>query len=72
MSKNQFTQFRIKSRLADLNITQVTLLDELKKRGIRTNPSELSNALRGIATYDKASQIVSMSNEIIIEWERQA
>ena len=63
--------FRIKSRLTEINRKQVDLIVELRKRDIMTNPSELSNVLKGILQTPKAERILSAANEIVTEWERE-
>lgn len=63
--------FRIKSRLAEINRKQVDLIAELRKRDIMTNPSELSNVLKGILQTPKAERILSAANEIVTEWENE-
>lgn len=63
--------FRIKVRLAEINRKQVDLIPELRKRDIITNPSELSNVLKGIMQTPKAEKILSAVNEIVTEWERE-
>ena len=63
--------FRIRIRLFELGKKQKDLLPELKKLGITAVPSELSNALSGVNTGPKASQIVDLSNQIIKVWEKE-
>ena len=64
--------FNIKARLAVLGKKQVSLLPELEKRGINTNPSQLSNSLNGFYKGGKYSDIVSACNEIVSAWEQQS
>lgn len=61
--------FKIKVRLIELGRKQVDLIPELAKRGIKTNPSELTQALKGINQQPKMGKIISAANEIVSEWE---
>ncbi|MCI5903520.1 MAG: hypothetical protein MRZ61_00060 [Oscillospiraceae bacterium] len=63
--------FRIKVRLAELGRKQVELIPALEKRQIKTNPSELSNTLKGVLQSPKAEKILSAANEIVTEWEQE-
>ena len=60
----------IKIELLKLGKRQVDLVPELKKRGITTNPPELSNALRGLPR-PKFEQIREESMKIIEEWQKE-
>lgn len=63
--------FRIKARLTAIDRKQVELIAELRKRDITTNPSELSNVLKGALQTPKAERILSAANEIVTEWEQE-
>lgn len=63
--------FRIKARVIALGRYQRELIPELRKRGIVTNVSQLSHALRGDLHGQKADDIISAANEIVTEWERE-
>ena len=63
--------YNIKARLISIGKKVVDLIPELEKRGIaRVTPGELSNALNGRNTAQKAQDIVSHSNTIVSEWEK--
>lgn len=62
--------FKIKVRLAELGRTQVDLIPELAKRGVKVSPTELSYAVRGISQTPKSGKILSAANEIVSEWEK--
>ncbi len=63
--------FKIKARLAELGKKQVDLIPELEKRGLKVSPAELSGAILGRVKQPKADKVLSASNEIISEWERE-
>lgn len=63
--------FRIKIRLWELGKRQKDLIPELEKLGIRATPAELSNAINDIDKGPKASQIVSLANQIVTAWEKE-
>ena len=58
-------------RLTALNMTQVELLFELRRRGVNTQPSELSPVLRGVVTYPKAKKIYKECDKIVTDWETE-
>lgn len=62
--------FKIKIRLIELGKKQADLIPELAKRGIKANPTELSQALTGRCQQPKAEAIISAANEIVKEWEK--
>lgn len=62
--------YRLKERLEALGKTQVWLLIELRKRGVVTQPPQLSNIINGLYTYPKAKMVSEVCNEIITEVER--
>ena len=64
--------FKIKSRVVALNKYLVDLIPELEKRGISVcSPSILSESISGKRKGPKADRIVSVSNEIVTEWENE-
>lgn len=62
--------YRLKERLEALGKTQVWLLIELRKRGVVTQPPQLSNIINGLYTYPKAKMVMEVCNEIITEEEQ--
>ncbi|GHV48055.1 hypothetical protein FACS189499_06710 [Clostridia bacterium] len=57
-------------RMKELGITQVEMLQRLNERGRYTvQPPELSQILRGIATYPKAKEKLNECNRILAEIE---
>ncbi len=62
-------RYMIKSRLAALNKKSVDVIDELRRRGINTNPGEFSLAVNGRLATAKADRICSVADEILTEWE---
>ena len=44
----------VKSRMAEIGMTQVEMILELKKRGFDVQPPMMSSILRGVYTYPKA------------------
>lgn len=64
--------FNIKVRLMQLGKKQVDLILALEKVGIKTTPPELSNSLSGNLKIPKADKILSVCNEIVSEWEKEA
>lgn len=63
--------FKIKVRLVELGKSQVDLIPELAKRGIKANSTELSYAIRGISQTPKSEKILSAANEIVSGWEQK-
>ena len=61
----------VKSRMADLGMTQVDMILELQKRGINVQPPMMSSILRGVYTYPKAKQILAVCKEILKERENE-
>ncbi len=61
------TSVDIKSRMAEIGMSQVDMILELQKRGYTVQPPMLSCVLRGIYTYPKAKQILAVCEEIINE-----
>ena len=61
--------YDIKNRLDKLDLSQVWLLKELRKRGVLTQPPQLCNIINGNYTYPKAQLVGKMCDEIIKEVE---
>lgn len=59
----------VKSRMADVGMTQVDMILELQKRGITVQPPMMSSILRGVYTYPKAKQILAECENILKEKE---
>lgn len=59
----------IKSRMADVGMSQVDLIFELRKRGYDVQPPMLSSILRGVYTYPKAKTILAECEKILSERE---
>ena len=57
-------------RMTNLGITQVDMIQELRKRGYEVQPPMMSTILRGIYTYPKAKKILEACEEIINEREK--
>ena len=57
----------IKSRMDALGITQVEMILGLQKRGIVVQPPELSQILRGVYTYPKATKVLNECDRILKE-----
>ena len=47
----------VKSRMAEIGMTQVEMILELNKRGFSVQPPMMSSILRGVYTYPKAKRI---------------
>ena len=61
--------FQIRERMKALGMTQVRLIFELRERGIVVQPPELSQILRGVNTYPKATRVLEMSDKILSDLE---
>ncbi len=59
----------VKSRMAELGMTQVDMILELRKRGYEVQPPMMSSILRGVYTYPKAKQILAECEQILTERE---
>lgn len=59
----------IKSRMADVGMSQVDMILELQKRGYEVQPPMMSSILRGVYTYPKAKQILAECENILTEKE---
>ena len=61
----------IKERMAKVGMTQVDMILELQKRGCAVQPPMMSSILRGVYTYPKAKQILTMCEEVLKERENK-
>lgn len=59
----------IKKKMLDLDVSQVELIFELRKRGFKIQPPALSNILRGVYNYPKATEIRTECETILKEKE---
>ena len=59
----------VKSRMAEIGMTQVDMILELNKRGFSVQPPMMSSILRGVYTYPKAKQILAECEKILKERE---
>lgn len=62
----------VKSRMAEMGITQVDMILELKKRGMTVQPPMMSSILRGVYTYPKAKQVLAECEKILAEREHES
>ena len=60
-----------KSRLAQLGIPQVKLIEPLCRLGYELSPCQLSLAINGYMTSERGTKIVKAIDEIISEWEKK-
>ena len=58
---------KIRVSLAEFGLTQVWLIEELRKRGIITDKTEMSSVLSGTRHGRKVDQILKTSVEILNE-----
>lgn len=64
--------YRIKTRLTDLRKTQNRdLIPALRERGIKIDPSLLSNYLTGVREGKNADMVLTACNEIVTAWEKK-
>lgn len=57
----------VKSRMADVGMTQVDMILELQKRGYKVQPPMMSSILRGVYTYPKAKLILAECEKVLAE-----
>lgn len=62
----------VKSRMAEIGMTQVEMILELKKRGFDVQPPMMSSILRGVYTYPKAKLILAECEKILAERESKS
>lgn len=60
----------ILERMANLGMTQVDMILELRKRGYEVQPPMMSVILRGVYTHPKAKKILEVCEQIINEREK--
>lgn len=63
---------QIQERMKQLDIKQVDLIIELRKRGIVVQPPEMSSIIRGVYTYPKAKRVLDECDRILSEYERES
>lgn len=61
----------VKSRMANLGITQVDMLFALRERGEKIQPPMLSSILSGVYTSPKANRVLSECEAILQELENE-
>lgn len=59
----------VRVKLAEYNLTQVWLRNELEKRGVITDKTEMCSVLKGNRRGDKAESIIKNSVEILEDYE---
>lgn len=59
----------LKERLSQLGMTQLELLEILRKRGFEISPQSLSSTLSGWYTFPKAKAVLAECEKIIEEIE---
>lgn len=62
---------KIKSRMAEMGISQVDMILALQERGNVVQPPMMSSILRGVYTYPKAKLILAECEKILNEKERE-
>lgn len=62
---------QIKTSLCELGLTQVWLINELAKRNIRTDKTEMSSVIAGTRTGPKADLLIKTAREIINKYKEQ-
>lgn len=63
---------QIQERMKQLDIKQVDLIIELRKRGIVVQSPEMSSIIRGVNTYPKAKRVLDECDRILSEYERES
>lgn len=63
---------QIQERMKQLDIKQVDLIIELRKRGIVVQPPEMSSIIHGVNTYPKAKRVLDECDRILSEYERES
>lgn len=63
-------RYNIKSRLAFLDKTSRWLIDELKARGVKIDPSDMSKAMRGKKSTPAFDRALETADTILREQER--
>lgn len=65
------SKYRILERLALLHKTSRAVIRELENWGIKTTPSQFSDAVKGVIKYQKADDICEAADKIITKWEEK-
>lgn len=65
------SRYRILERLASLHKTSRAVIRELENWGIKTTPSQFSDAVNGVIRYTKADVICETADKIITRWEEE-
>lgn len=60
----------VKARMERAGLTQVDMILELQKRGMKVQPPMLSSVLRGVYTGPKAKQILSECEAVLSAHEK--
>lgn len=60
----------VKERMLQLEISQVDMIRELRKRGIAVQPPMLSSILNEVYTYPKAMSILAECEKVLDEREQ--
>jgi len=63
-------RFSIKHKLAEYNLTQVWLIQQLDRANIATDKSEMSSIFAGTRNGAKAEMLLKMSDSILSAYER--
>jgi len=63
--------YDIPRRLFDLKKTQVDLIKTLAKKEIKVSQSEMSQFVNGVLFTPKANLVLSESDKILTEWEKE-
>lgn len=61
----------IKIKLFELGKKQVDLLRELRNRGQKVSPQELSCFISGVVQTPKIETVLNIARDILKEWEAQ-
>ena len=62
----------IRDRMKELGVSPVTLILELQKHGLKVQPPEMSQIIRGVNTYPKAKAVLKACRSILDEIEKSA
>lgn len=66
-----YTRYNIKARIAYLGKKNVDVIKALNERGVKTNPSEFSQAVNGRTSFPKDDMICNTADRILKEWETE-
>ena len=62
----------IKDRMEALGVTQVDMILELQKRGMKVSPPMMSQILRGVYNFPKGEKVLKVCEEILVGYERSS